>query len=764
MKKTMEKKWKKRIAGGLAACVILGSLPVWAWAEEPQEIEGTAQGRYLETELELPEDVLACALTATEDGKLRILGQLYREPEELRITGFWDSDDGGATWELAAEFSEEYGEAYFAAAALAPDGGGAGLLMENTNESGEAASMEDYQMSFLAFDGQGNAEETELGTMADAEIPGYLSFHSNGTLTAVLYGGSAVLLDRETGAVTAKLCDNAEMTAPWGENVLVLTDDSELLLYNIESGEPLARDEALEEAFFADGNSYMRTSGSGYPVAFASDKDGRLYYCNNKGIYTHMPEGSAVEQVVDGSLNSLSDPSNVWIGMAVLGQTFYTHQISENGGFQLIKYEYDPDVPSVPERELTIYSLEENSGVRQAIIQFQKQYPDTYVNYQTGMSGEEGVTAADALRTLNTDILAGNGPDVLLLDGISVETYTEKGLLMDLSEILRSVEESDGLLENVAETYAREDGVFAVPAYFTIPVIEGKKEWVDTVQSLEDLNKLAEQQGVLEAGNARSMATLLYPVCAGSWRKEDGTIDQEKLTEYVAAMKQFYTAWTEHSTQEEQEAVTRYFIGWEAVAEKGYDNVSMGELDLAGGLCEVYAGELTGVMGYSGVSSINKATGDCTMALLQGQQSGVFVPHTILSILNTGKETERAKDFVTYLLSKEGQLTDQNSGFPVNAQAFQDVLYVPTFEDGEASAVSQNTDTGEFIDLYYSWPTKEELDALSELAGTLNARADEDYVVRHTVLEHTYRCLDGEISVEEAVSSIMQTVNLYLAE
>lgn len=46
------------------------------------------------------------------------------------------------------------------------------------------------------------------------------------------------------------------------------------------------------------------------------------------------------------------------------------------------------------------------------------------------------MTEADALRTLNTEILAGSGPDILRLDGMSTKSYLEKDVLLDLSDLL----------------------------------------------------------------------------------------------------------------------------------------------------------------------------------------------------------------------------------------------------------------------------------------------------------------------------------------
>ena len=53
------------------------------------------------------------------------------------------------------------------------------------------------------------------------------------------------------------------------------------------------------------------------------------------------------------------------------------------------------------------------------------------------MTGEDGVTAEDAVKALNTELLAGNVPDVLVLDGLPADSYIEKGILADISEVVQ---------------------------------------------------------------------------------------------------------------------------------------------------------------------------------------------------------------------------------------------------------------------------------------------------------------------------------------
>ncbi|MCD8104385.1 MAG: hypothetical protein LUF35_05150 [Lachnospiraceae bacterium] len=62
------------------------------------------------------------------------------------------------------------------------------------------------------------------------------------------------------------------------------------------------------------------------------------------------------------------------------------------------------------------------------------------------------------------------------------------------------------------------------------------------------------------------------------------------------------------------------------------------------------------------------------------------------------------------------------------------------------------------------WPAEEDLEWLTETAYSLKVRLEDGAVQKEVVMEQLERCLNGEISEEEAVSEIMQKINLYLAE
>lgn len=760
----MRKKWSRGLAGAMAAAVCMGAVSgIPVQAEETE----AAHGRYLESDAAIPEGVFPRDIERMEDGSLSLIGQLTAEDTDGYAV--YNSTDGGASWE--EQYTIAYGgeTAYWADVKLSPKGGGAALVME---DAGSVEVSEDgmYEMkyTFVSFDASGAQQETEL---AEYDLR-MMEFTKGGELAALTYSSGAVLLDPATGETVSEIAGTqASMLGICGEEALLMTDE-EVQRYDIHTGEPKTRDEALNDALYAAGEMqagrYMQTTPLGFPILFAQDEEGRLYYCTTDGIFSHMMDGNVVEQVVDGTLVSLSSPNIEKQALAVCGQTFFVLTTEDGQTGKLLKYEYDPDMASVPERELTVYSLMENESIRQAIVTFQKKYPDTYVNYMTGMSGADGVTAADALRTLNTDILAGNGPDVLLLDGMSVDTYASQGLLADLTEVVKEIEETDGLLENIVDAYRKDEGLVAVPIRFSMEMAAGLTQQYPLDGTFAALEALASQQGVLDPFDIANLAHLLYPVCAGSWVNEDETINQEKLAEYVNGIKRVSDAYRDAASPEALEELAAYENGeygrWEDMA--GYiesDGLASSTMELQGGTSKLRIGAIGGIITYAGLLSVETEEGAAAAELLSMQQENVFYPSGVLSILNTSDDQERAGEFVAHLLSGETQ-DGTGYGFPVNRASFERLLTENQFEEGAFSATAGRSDGEGMIELVYEWPNEEEMDALRKMADSLTTCADTERVKQETVTAEVGRCMSGEITAEEAVNVIMQKLNLYLAE
>ena len=79
--------------------------------------------------------------------------------------------------------------------------------------------------------------------------------------------------------------------------------------------------------------------------------------------------------------------------------------------------------------KLTIYMLNDNQNVRDAIACYAAAAPDVEINIEVGVPDYD-TTVSDALKKLNTRLLAGNGPDLILMDYIRSESYMQSGQLL----------------------------------------------------------------------------------------------------------------------------------------------------------------------------------------------------------------------------------------------------------------------------------------------------------------------------------------------
>lgn len=182
---------------------------------------------------------------------------------------------------------------------------------------------------------------------------------------------------------------------------LLLDDYEKVYEYDTATDKKTAEHEALA--------SVITSKGS---VTIADYlKDGHtIYYSCTEGIYTYDLDKDTSEQIVDGNMSSLVSPSgNVeYLIPKDDGQIFvkfsdYTGDTSEES---FLNYAYDKDAAKRPDKELTIYTLKDDYTIRTLAAAYQKAHPDVYVKVESGVSGDDAVTTSDAIRTLNTEVMA----------------------------------------------------------------------------------------------------------------------------------------------------------------------------------------------------------------------------------------------------------------------------------------------------------------------------------------------------------------------
>lgn len=88
------------------------------------------------------------------------------------------------------------------------------------------------------------------------------------------------------------------------------------------------------------------------------------------------------------------------------------------------------------ESTLTLYTMKESDWLKKLVIDFQNAYPQYRIDMV--VDKDKAMTTQDKLRNLHAGLLSGTGPDILMLDGLPVDSYVEKGILTEISDCIEN--------------------------------------------------------------------------------------------------------------------------------------------------------------------------------------------------------------------------------------------------------------------------------------------------------------------------------------
>ncbi|MDO4331523.1 MAG: ABC transporter substrate-binding protein [Eubacteriales bacterium] len=698
-----------------------------------------AMGRYMESEVALPEGaaVYARTMRILNDGTWR-----YFDGE----IGLYASEDEGKSWKRLSSAEELQIEGYINCSALAPDGSLALCQLYFGDDSVSEATV-------TSLNPAGERMETD-GRWTDMDWITRLAFSPDGGLYASSLQGKVCSIDQKTGELKQlfQAAEGPEVLAFSGKLLLALENDR-VEIYHLETKALQDADAVLDE--FCQENLYGSLGNNSDCVGayLFTKEEGVLYIACSQGVYRHVLGGNAMEQIIEGSFSSFGDPT---LGICSVAMLESGEFLLLTTGTQMIRLTYDPNEPTVPEKQLKVYSLEENSRLRQAISVYQKEYPDVYVSYETGMTEGSAVTQVDALKNLNLELMGGNGPDVIVLDGIDASPYEKKGMLQDLNGILEDIAANDAVFENIAGAFGREEGTFVIPAGFSLPLILTKTGDIDSVNDLETLADLTVRLGegltegtVTGAMTAQQELTQLFSVCSPAWL-EDGQLDEEALTEFLTQAKRMYEA----DQAVVDSGISEIFGDYPGPKTVGSQTAAMmiGLGQIAYGPAETMLIDMGGI-GYF------LEEGGYSFGLLAGQCEAGFIPVNKLAISAQTKRREEAEAFVRLMLSEQVQDVSMGDCFPVNRASFEKMCeWKDQWVGGTWKLSDGNREYGN------GWPNEETIKRMKELVEQADQSLEGNAILEEAVLQYGPQVLTGTISVEEGVQEIKRTVSIYLSE
>ncbi len=715
----------------------------------------------------------------TEDGSL---GIIYDDYEARNHAG-----------EDVAEDGEEEGSADTTADAEEDGSEGSTAGAEGEGSEGGAEEEEDAQESDSVFNlspecalvkADGTVIPITLSVTEDEMYPNRIWMSDTGRIFVTTYGDTIYEVKEDGSTESYLTLEGRPMQIQFSKNKMIIDgyDFKTPLIYDMDQKEYI--EDSVLKAFVEEQYGERGfNGGSWYDLTYFFDTEGALYLAGKKGLHRHVIGEEGVEQLIDGALSRLGSPQYGIKDMVMLEEEVFLAVF--NSG-KLVRFSFDPDMPSVPSKTLKLYSLEESYDLRTAISLYQVSHPDVFVEYEIGMAEGSGITTGitreDALKKLNTEIMAGEGPDLLMLDELPMDSYIEKGLLLDLSGTIEGLSKEEELFENLFQALKREDsaytGIYAAPGQVALPVMLGREQYVAGMKDLVTVADEVEQiradhpeKDILGICSEKGIMKVFAVASAPAWKKDNGEIDREAVEAFLVQIKRIYDAQMDGISQK---SIDRYNDSgsWcsELYGDKWEYELSLyglNTLEYVGDYTQFMAGMTTYPYGYFDITSAAKAKGyeDTLLVPMTGLCSNIFVPQTMLGISASSSKKELAEDFLKAFLGKENQCA--LGGLAVNKEALEE-LFTPEEEylgeNNQYGSMAMVDEDGVEVNLDVYFPDEEEIKTLEGWMESADTPYIEDTVFEEAVFEEGAKYIQGGQSLEETLDAIWQQLAIYMSE
>lgn len=721
----------------------------------------------------LEEEIYIESIALGEDGTKGVV-YTYMDSAE-------DTDGGGQEGDAAQsekEGDEPDSEDNTGASDTAEDEAGTDETADSTEDSSQETSGNEWWISpksaVLVVKPDGTQIPVELPA-AEEDYPDHIWIADNGRIFVGTYGN--VLYEvKEDGSCESflELEDSPQHVAFLGSRMVIDGYGFEgLLLYDMDAGEYVT-DEVLDTFVRENyaGRSY--NGGSWFDLYFFPGGEDVIYLAGDKGVHRHVIGGGAMELVIDAGLSSFGNPAQHLLGMILLENNEFMAIFQ---GARLVRYVYDPTVPTVPNETVKAYSLTDNSSLRQAIFRYQAQNPEVYVEYEVGMEEGSSVTKEDALKKLNTQIMAGEEPDFLILNDMPTDSYIEKGLLADVSPLIDSLEGEEKLFDNIVDAFRKDGKIYTVPCDVNLPTILSREKYLSDIHGLEDIAAAVErlradnpEKDLFGVCSEKGIMRIFSVAYAPLWKTEDGGIDTAAIGQFLTQTKRIYDAQMDglpQETVEEYESRSAEYLEYYGTSyeDDEYFAYGMGDMNYAMGYRQFLAGTVGGAYSYSSLTSVPRTEGfeDCVSLPMDGQEGSVFCVHTLAGISAVSEHKDRAEGLLKAMLGPESTAA---GGFPVNQAAFEDSLYPEDYESPDVAysdmAYVEEDGTAHTWSTY--WFNETQAEELRSRIRSVSRAYVKDSVLEEAVYKAGIAYMRGEMSVEEAVADVEKSMAIYMAE
>jgi ABC-type glycerol-3-phosphate transport system substrate-binding protein len=560
----------------------------------------------------------------------------------------------------------------------------------------------------------------------------------------ILTDMSAFILNAD-GSIE-KECDVAENIS----GAEVISDGRVIIFYYDENWNYCYGEYNITTGTFTE-YATLPNSMNGNPIV---TDDGRLFISCSTELVEYKLETAEEMGVEVNWLNSDINPNFIY-NLTYMDGDFYNIDTSEWQNPRLMKYTPCDDV--IEKYIINLACLYLDYEMCEKVIEFNRSQPEHRILVTAyGETDEEGNQLGT--QKLDNEIIKGNIPDIISLDGLDFNKYASKGILADIGALIDADGEvsREDYLENILEFGSVNGKLCSLITAFEISTLIGKTSVVGDrfAWSWADLNAvLAKYPDAVAFADIEREPLLRNILRATLYDFVDYSTGTTKFeSDDFAAILEFCKPYPEKIDWD-----TYYEdYDWEIRQHDMRDNKVLLQntyfstyWDLSFNLNNNSFGEEISMIGYP----------------TTGESGSVIIPTAEWAISEKSPFKEQAFDFLKVLVSVEN--VDEIYTFSSNKEIFEQQIEKCIKEESQESEESEILPEGDIaVDMIYNENiTREQADKFMKFAKSITGRqAPYDHEIINIIVEESAIYFAGEKSLEETCKIIQSRVFLYVSE
>lgn len=527
----------------------------------------------------------------------------------------------------------------------------------------------------------------------------------------------------------------------WGEQ------NQHLKTLDVETGE-------ISEAFNLPANSYNYSyyAGVGFDLLLTDSVALFGYNIGDEGL-------TEVMNFVDSDMSATSI-SNI-TGKDI--SEFYGSYYSFDGESEYAKFTKVAPEDVQDKQVLSLACIYIDYDVRKQVVNFNKTNDKYRITIEDYSSYNTETDYNQAQTKLNTDIISGKIPDILLVNSsLPVESYISKGLFEDFNTYLEKDEDisREDLMENVLEVFSTDGKLYQIVPYYSVMSIVGKSSIVGTEPgwTLDELEAVMANQpeGTYSFFDTIRETVLRYSIVMGSeqfidWDNGECSFNTEGFTKLLEFIKQFPEEY-DQSLYENDEFWSMYDSMYRE--NKAILNIvnfsSFGDYNRTE---KATFGEEINAIGFPAEN-----------------RKGSAIDYSLNFAMSSKSENkEGAWEFIKYFLSYDYQ-KESAYGFPINKQRFEELkkeAQEPPYYIDEETGEKVETENIYWIgDQEITIPpmTAEEVQKVEDFILSIDQKVVYDENLINIIMEETASYFDGQKSAQEVADIIQSRTKIYINE